>query len=224
MKTRAPARSANRSRRSFRKKRSTGSTRRSASSARWIRRCRTRRRWKRSFCLARKRSSAKRGRSWLTEFLEQIEIEQIFLPARRSLVRHERISAEHRIRLAPDIRNYAFRPRFIERDSADGRQDIDAVRCPADLKNDAGRGEIVQRQFMQRCAEARERAPHTHGILRRGTNPDVEVLCRAWLNVCTDGVRADDEELSVRVEQLAQHLGEIRRQGRQGHGRAMLFS
>lgn len=77
--------------------------------------------------------------------------------------------------------------------SIDRRDDVNANRLHADLKNDARQSHVTFRKVMKRRTELCECSEHPRCVLRTRPDPDVEVLGRADVPMHSQGMRSDDE-------------------------------
>jgi hypothetical protein len=77
--------------------------------------------------------------------LQRFDVSQVLRPRGREFVLNQVFSGEHGDRLVGEFRNHPVCPSFVELDTVDHGQDIDAYGFHPDLENEAGRRKIFVR-------------------------------------------------------------------------------
>ena len=128
---------------------------------------------------------------------QRINVCQVLRPRGREFVLNQVFSGEHRDRLIGEFRNHPVSPSFVELDTVDCGQDIDAYGFYPDLENDAGCRKVFFRQVMQLGAEGAEGFDDSLRVFWGRTHPDVEVLGCTDMAVRSQGVSADHEKFNL---------------------------
>ena len=128
---------------------------------------------------------------------QRFDVCQVLRPGGREFVLNQVFSGEHGDRLLGEFRNHPVSPSFVELDTVDHGQDIDAYGFHPDLENEAGCRKVVLRQVMQRGAEGAQRFEDSLCVFWGRTHPNVEVLGCADMAVRSQGVSADHEKFNL---------------------------
>ena len=125
------------------------------------------------------------------------DVGQVLRPGGGEFVLNQVFSGEHGDRLVGEFGTHPVGPSFFELDAVDRGQHIDAYRFRADLKNDAGCRKVFLRQVMQRRTEGAKGFDDSLGVFWGRTHPKVEILGRADMPMCGQGVGADQEKVNL---------------------------
>jgi transcriptional regulator with XRE-family HTH domain len=128
---------------------------------------------------------------------QPLHIEQVLITGSSALVDHEMLSGEHRCFLVSEAGRYALGPGVGKLHAVDRGDHVDPDRLDADLKDQAGCGEIGGGEVMQGSAEVPQRVEDALRIIDVGSNPDGEILGGTNESMCRERVRTYDEELNA---------------------------
>jgi hypothetical protein len=144
-----------------------------------------------------------------------VDIRQIFLPARGTLVSEELFKAENRHGLTVDHRVGARLPRGVEIYIGDRRENIDAVWRLAELHHASWFNQIRFRDAEVAETEVAERAENSVRVRRCRSDQEVDITGESRIAVKRHGVSTDEEIFNVMRVQQSDELFQIGLQLRQ---------
>ena len=148
--------------------------------------------------------------SW--RFTESFEIRQVLQPARGPLACDERGPANEGDSAAEHVVLNAPSPRLVEVwHPADFGQQINSSRWKANLHNGAAVCEILLAdiQVAERGTECCQRPPDARGIFQGWFDPDIQVLGSSRHAVNGHGVRTDNEEPCLFLQEREEDVGPV---------------
>jgi hypothetical protein len=102
-------------------------------------------------------------------------------------------------------------PRFLERNTVDGRHEIDAVRWNAELENSAGLSEVRCRDTDTLKSELFEGGDDPAGIVTGQIDEQVEIFRVSRFGVVGNRIGANHNKLNAVPEQAGEQFFEVLR-------------
>lgn len=141
--------------------------------------------------------------------LEPIDIGEILGPGRRALVAKETLPTQSSHLQSEEVSLDPIRPSFLEFNSVDAVEDIDPDRLHTDLEDQSGNRELFGWSSMLRRAEFRQGLEDSVGVLKRRTNPDIQILGGADVPLQGERVRPDHQKFHFSGEKRRQQISEV---------------
>lgn len=142
---------------------------------------------------------------------ERLDISKILCASTGALVPQEAIAPEERNGNAEHLAVEAVPPRFIEGQTADPCEDIDAVRRQAKLRHSVRSSKVLapNSEGIEWCTKVSEGVPNVSGILFRRVDPEVEITRGPWDSVSGQRVRPDDDKTDAGVYERQQNVTKV---------------
>lgn len=145
------------------------------------------------------------------QLAQRFDVGQVLGSTGGTLVLNEGFSADDPNSTAIDLEESRILDRFVEGNTIDLRNQINAHRGHPQLHDLTRFVEVVggETQLCERCAKGRERIEDMGGVAGVWANQDVEILGGSGLTVERDCVSTDDDEIGAGVCESDQHIPEI---------------
>ena len=141
--------------------------------------------------------------------VEQVGIHKVLGTACGTLVDDEILCPDEAGLDTADVDQDAVRPAFLERDTADRREQVDANGRIPELHHDLRFQEIIRSQSDRPHPEVIEGGDESLGVVSFDEDPHVEVLGRSGMSVRSERVAADDQKANITTSAALDELDEV---------------